>query len=91
VKAQIEKSTGFEEHTSLRFEDYKIVLRCQEDGAWIAEIPCIPACFAVMPTYEEAALELVRVFEVIAAEYLAKGLSLPTDDVQVARVMRRSA
>jgi predicted RNase H-like HicB family nuclease len=57
----------------------------------VAEIPVIPACFAVMPTPEEALHELIRVFDVIVIEYKVKGLTLPADDTQVVRVMRKSA
>ena len=73
----------------MSIENYKIVLTCQEDGAWVAEIPCITGCYAIMPTHEEALRELVRVFEVIAAEYRLKGLELPSDNTQVMRVTRR--
>jgi predicted RNase H-like HicB family nuclease len=79
------------ELTSLRFENYKVVVYCQADGTWLAEIPSIPNCFVVMPTYDEAALGIARVFEVIAAEYRAKGIDLPADNAQVVRVMRRAA
>jgi predicted RNase H-like HicB family nuclease len=75
----------------MTIENYKIVLSCQEDGAWLAEIPSITGCYAIMPNHEEALRELVRVFEVIAAEYRLKGLDLPTDNTQVVRVMRRGA
>ena len=75
----------------MTLENYKIVLACQEDGAWVAEIPSITGCYAVMPTPEEAVREVARVFEVIAAEYRLKGLELPSDNTQVVRVMRRGA
>jgi predicted RNase H-like HicB family nuclease len=34
----------------------------------VAEVPAIPGCYALMPTREEALAEMVRVFEMIAAE-----------------------
>lgn len=32
------------------FESYKIVLYRQDDGSWVAEIPSLPGCYALMPT-----------------------------------------
>ena len=67
----------------MEFHDYKIVLYRQEDGAWIAEIPAIPGCYALMPTREEALAELSNVFEMIAEEYREKGLPLPADSTEI--------
>ena len=67
----------------MEFRDYKIVLYRQEDGAWIAEIPAIPGCYALMPTREEALAELSNVFEMIAEEYREKGLPLPADSTEI--------
>jgi predicted RNase H-like HicB family nuclease len=75
----------------MTIENYRIVVSCQEDGAWMAEIPSLTGCYAVMANPEEAVREVVRVFEVIAAEYRLKGLDLPADNTQVVRVMRRGA
>jgi hypothetical protein len=39
----------------MRFEDYKIILYRQDDrSGWVAEIPALPACYALMKTREEA-------------------------------------
>jgi predicted RNase H-like HicB family nuclease len=55
------------------FEDYKLVIyRSQPDG-WVAEIPAIPGCHALMPTAEEAVTELAKVFQLIEEEYRASG------------------
>jgi len=59
----------------LEFPDYKIVLYCQEDGAWVADIPAISGCYALMPTREEALAELADVFEMIAEEFREEGLA----------------
>lgn len=67
----------------MEFQDYKIVLCRQEDGAWIAEIPAISGCYALMPTREEALAELFDVFEMIAEEYREKGLPLPADSTEI--------
>jgi predicted RNase H-like HicB family nuclease len=51
------------------FEDYKLVLDRQEDGSWVAEIPAISGCYALMPTRESALAELAGLFRLIADEY----------------------
>ena len=61
----------------MKLEDYKTILYRQEDGSWVAEIPAIPGCYALMPTREAALQELNSVFKMIAEEYSAKGISLP--------------
>jgi len=64
-------------------EDYKTVLYRQEDGAWVAEIPAIPGCYALMSTREAALAELTKVFEMIAEEFRQKGQSLPADSTEI--------
>ena len=53
----------------MKLEDYKTVLYRQEDGSWVAEIPAITGCYALMSTREEALQELSNVFQMIAEEY----------------------
>ncbi len=67
----------------MKLEDYKTVLYRQEDGSWVAEIPAISGCYALMPTREEALVELNEVFEMIATEYRGKGLPLPADTTEI--------
>ncbi|MGB7555072.1 MAG: type II toxin-antitoxin system HicB family antitoxin [Candidatus Korobacteraceae bacterium] len=67
----------------MKLEDYKTVLYRQPDGAWVAEIPAIPGCYALMATREEALRELASVFQMIAEEYLEKGIPLPADTTEV--------
>ncbi len=63
--------------------DYKVVLyRNQADG-WVAEVPAIEGCYAMMPTRPQALAELEQVFDMIAAEYRDKGLSLPADTIEI--------
>lgn len=62
---------------------YKIVLYRQEDGSWVAEIPAIAGCYALMATREEAVTELARVFDMIAEEYQARGAPLPEDTTEI--------
>ena len=47
---------------------YKIVLYRQDDGSWVADVPAISGCYALMPTREEALAELGQVFDMIAEE-----------------------
>ncbi len=68
---------------TVTYQDYKTVLYRQEDGSWVAEIPAISGCYALMPTREEALAELAKVFEMIADEYREKGLSLPADTTEI--------
>jgi predicted RNase H-like HicB family nuclease len=72
----------------VQFEDYTIVLYRQQDTTWVAEIPAIKGCYAVMATIELAIPELRRVFAVIEQEYIVKGLSLPTDTTKIIHTMR---
>lgn len=67
----------------MKFEDYKIILYRQEDGSWVAEIPALPACYALMKTREEALAELPNVFSMIEEEYREKGRSLPDDSTEI--------
>jgi predicted RNase H-like HicB family nuclease len=72
----------------VQFEDYKIVLYRQQDNTWVAEIPAIKGCYAVMPEFGEALRELKRVFGIIEQEYLVKGLELPADTTNIMHTMR---
>ena len=67
----------------MSIEDYKTILYRQEDGSWVAEIPAIPGCYALMPSREEALAELNSVFEMIAEEYRAKCILLPADTTEI--------
>jgi predicted RNase H-like HicB family nuclease len=50
----------------MKFEDYEQILYRQDDGSgWVAEIPALPACYALMKTPEEAKAELRLVFDMI--------------------------
>jgi len=67
----------------MTLQDYKIVLYRQEDGSWVAEVPALPGCYALMNTREEALAELSNVFALIADEYREKGLPLPKDTTEI--------
>jgi predicted RNase H-like HicB family nuclease len=68
---------------AMQFDDYKVVLYRQQDGSWVAEIPAISGCYALMATREAALAELSAVFQLIADEYREKGLSLPSDTTEI--------
>jgi predicted RNase H-like HicB family nuclease len=63
-------------------DNYKTILYRQENGAWVAEIPAIPGCYALMETRQAALAEFTKVFQMIAEEYREKGKSLPTDTTE---------
>lgn len=67
----------------MTLEDYKTVLYRLEDGSWVAEVPAISGCYALMPTRNDALTELTRVFEMIAAEYQEEGRELPRDTTEI--------
>ena len=67
----------------MTLDDYKTVLYRQEDGSWVAEIPAISGCYALMPSREEALSELKHVFEMVAEEYREQGQALPEDSTEI--------
>jgi predicted RNase H-like HicB family nuclease len=52
----------------MKLHDYSIVVYRQKDGSCVAEVPAIPGCYALMPSRDEALIELAAVFEMIAGE-----------------------
>ncbi len=64
------------------FENYKVVLYRNQPDGWIAEIPAVSGCYALMPTREEALAELAAVFEIIHSEYDESGRPLPDDPTE---------
>lgn len=67
----------------MTFEDYKVVLYRNQPEGWVAEIPAIAGCHALMPTVEEALKELSAVFSLIEEEYREAGTSLPEDTTEI--------
>lgn len=64
-------------------EDYKTVLYRQDDGSWVAEIPAVPGCYALMTSRDAALAELAKVFALIAEEYRQKGQPMPADSTEI--------
>ena len=67
----------------MSFDDYKVVLYRQDDGTWVAEIPAIGGCYALMDTREAALAELADVFALIAQEHRDRGVPLPLDTTEI--------
>ena len=65
------------------FDDYKVVLYRNQPEGWVAEIPAIPGCHALMPTREEALAELGRVYLLISDEYRDRDEPLPVDTTAI--------
>lgn len=59
-----------------------MLYRNQPDG-WVAEIPAIAGCYALMDTREQALEELKLVFDMIANEYFERTEALPLDTTEV--------
>jgi predicted RNase H-like HicB family nuclease len=67
----------------MTIENYKTILYRQQDGGWVAEIPAISGCYALMETREAALAELANVFAMIAEEYREKGIALPAHTTEI--------
>jgi predicted RNase H-like HicB family nuclease len=67
----------------MTFDDYKVVIYRNQPDGWVAEIPAIPGCYALMPSREDALAELAEVFTMIADEHRDKGQPLPLDTTEI--------
>jgi len=67
----------------MKVDDYKTIRYRQDDGSWVAEIPAISGCYALMPTREAALAELNLVFAMIADEYRERAMDLPADTTEI--------
>lgn len=67
----------------MSLRDYKTILYSQEDGSWVAEIPAIPGCYALMDTREKALEELSYVLDMVAQGYREKNLPLPVESTEI--------
>ena len=67
----------------MSFDDYKLVIYRNQPDGWVAEIPAIAGCHALMPTAEEAVTELANVFSLIEEEHRANGQILPRDTTEI--------
>jgi predicted RNase H-like HicB family nuclease len=68
---------------AMGFDDYKVVLYRNQPDGWVAEIPAIPGCHALMPTRDEALIELAAIFRLISDEYADRKEPLPADTTEI--------
>jgi len=52
----------------MALDDYKVVLYRNQPFGWVAEVPSIPGCYALMPTWAEALSELQEVLVILQKE-----------------------
>jgi len=67
----------------MSLDDYKVVLYRNYPAGWVAEVPSIPGCYALMSTPEEALTELAAVFQMISEEYAERKEPLPADTTEI--------
>ena len=67
----------------MSFDDYTVVLYRQGDDTWVAEIPAIGGCYALMNTRAAALVELEQVFSLIVEEHQERGQTLPKDTTEI--------
>ncbi len=67
----------------MSLDDYKVVLYRNQPSGWVAEVPAIPGCYALMPTREAALTELAAVFHMISEEYAERNQPLPPDTTEI--------
>ena len=67
----------------MSFEDYKVVLYRNQPDGWVAEIPALTGCHALMPTAEQALSELAEVFRMIEEEHREAGKTMPRDTTEI--------
>ena len=68
----------------MTLDDYKVVLYRNQPEGWVAEVPAIPGCYALMPTREQALAEFSAVFQMISEEYTERNQALPADTTEIA-------
>ena len=61
----------------MRVSEYRTVVYRNPPGGWVAEIPALPGCHALMTTQEDAVRELENVFAMIAEEFVERGEAFP--------------
>jgi predicted RNase H-like HicB family nuclease len=64
-----------------RLHDYTVVIRPDDNGTYVAQVPAIDGCHAWGRTPDEARMELGHVFDMIVEEYAEAGKELPPDVV----------
>jgi predicted RNase H-like HicB family nuclease len=72
-------------------KDYKTVLCRRDDRFWVAEIPAISGCNALMDSRESALAKTAKVLALIAEEFRQKGQGLPSDSTEIINASRHYA
>lgn len=67
----------------MTFDDYKLVIYRNQPDGWVAEIPAIAGCHALMPTAEDVVSELAKVSRLIEEEHSVSGRTLPRDTTEI--------
>jgi predicted RNase H-like HicB family nuclease len=67
----------------MTLDDYKVVLYRNQPDGWVAEVPAIAGCYALMSTQAEALMELNAVFLMISEEYAERNEPLPADTTEI--------
>ncbi|MBI4910836.1 MAG: type II toxin-antitoxin system HicB family antitoxin [Acidobacteria bacterium] len=67
----------------MALDDYKVVLYRNQPDGWVAEIPSIAGCYALMPTADSALAELAEVFRLIEEEHREAGAPMPKDTTEI--------
>lgn len=67
----------------MTIDNYKIVLYRNLPDGWVAEIPAIPGCYALMATREGALAELEGVFQMIVQARADRRQPLPEDTTEI--------
>ena len=65
------------------FDDYKVVLYRNHPDGWVAEVPAISGCHALMATREDALVELAQVFRLISEGYGERNQPLSADKPEI--------
>lgn len=69
-------------------EDYKVVLYRNHSDGWVAEIPAIAGCHALVPAPEQAFAKLAELFGIIEQEYREQGKQMPAGAVESVSAQR---
>lgn len=70
----------------MRKTRYQAIVYRQAEGPWVAEVPGVSGCYALMPTKKAALDEVRRVFRDIAPEYQGQGRESSNDTNHTVRV-----
>jgi predicted RNase H-like HicB family nuclease len=52
----------------MALDDCKVVIYRNQPTGWVAEVPSIPGCYALMPTKAKALAEIEEVFRMLEEE-----------------------